>query len=64
MKRMKHKSTPTTRPIPVRLHGETCDRLDKVAQMLCANRALIMRLAITQILPDLEAGRLILKPAA
>jgi predicted DNA-binding protein len=50
-----------TKPIPVRLPQPTCDRLDAAAGKLCSTRAGIMRLAITQILPDLEAGRLVIK---
>lgn len=60
---MKLSDTPAqpTRPIPVRLSGPTTRRLDGVARRLACPRAVVIRLAIHQILPEIEAGHLILR---
>jgi|GEM_PF-6246114 len=57
---MKLKKEPT-KPIPVRLTKRSTDRIDRAAGKLSTNRASIIRLAVEQLLPDIEAGRLILK---
>jgi hypothetical protein len=48
---------PRTRPIPIRLTAFTTNRLDAAARRLSSNRAAVIRLAIHQLLPDIEAGR-------
>lgn len=50
-----------TRPIPVRLSGRLTQRLDGVARRLACPRAVVIRLAIHQILPEIEAGHLRLR---
>jgi len=39
----------------------TTDRLDRAATRLASNRTAVIRLAILQILPDIEAGQIRLK---
>jgi len=53
---------PRTKPVPIRLDKETRRRLDDAARKLSSKRAAVVRLAIHQLLPDIEAGTLILKP--
>jgi len=50
-----------TKPIPVRLDPKTCARLDSAAEAIGGNRSTIVRLAILNQLPDIEAGRITLK---
>jgi predicted DNA-binding protein len=50
-----------TKPVPVRLNAESRDRLDSAAKKLSSNRASVIRLAIQQLLPAIEAGTLNLK---
>lgn len=57
---MKVKKEKTT-PIPVRFTQRATDRIDRAAGRLSSNRAAVIRLAIEQLLPDIEAGRIILK---
>ena len=52
---------PKTKPIPVRLNRDTRVQLDSAARRLASNRACVIRLAIYQLLPDVEAGRITLK---
>jgi len=52
---------PKTKPVPIRLDQADRDRLDIAATKLSSNRAAVIRLAIHQLLPDIEAGRIILK---
>jgi hypothetical protein len=52
-----------TRTIPIRMDDLTADRLDSAAGRLSSTRAAVVRLAIFQLLPQVEAGRLILKGA-
>jgi len=54
--------TEKTKPIPVRLSDLTRGRLDKAAKRLSSTRAGVIRFAISQLLPDVEAGRINLKP--
>jgi predicted transcriptional regulator len=52
---------PRTKPVPIRLDHATTGRLDLAAKRLSSNRAAVIRLAIHQMLPDIEAGQLTLK---
>ena len=55
-----NKKSPT-KPVPVRLNKTQCDRIDSAAKKLSSNRAGVIRLAIHQLLPDIEAGTITLK---
>lgn len=55
------KSNPRTRPVPIRLDERTRERLEKAARRLTSTRAGVIRLAIVQFLPDVEAGQINLK---
>ncbi len=50
-----------TKPVPIRLDQDSRDRLDSAAIKLSSNRAGVIRLAILQLLPEIEAGTLRLK---
>jgi len=54
------KKTPT-KPVPIRLNKSQCDRLDSAARKLSSNRAAVVRLAIHQLLPEIESGTLTLR---
>jgi hypothetical protein len=49
------------RPIPVRFNLLTASRLTAAAKKIASNRAVIIRLAVLQVLPEIEAGHLRLK---
>lgn len=51
----------TTKPVPVRFNKVTRNRLDNAAKKLSSNRAAIVRLAVHQLLPEIEAGTITLK---
>lgn len=50
-----------TKPVPIRMDKDQRDRLDSAAKKLSSNRAAVVRLAIQQLLPEIEAGTLTLK---
>lgn len=50
-----------TKPIPIRMDAVLRSRLDRAAKRLSSNRASVIRLAIRQILPEVESGHLILR---
>ena len=58
---MKLPTKSETKPVPIRLDQQSRDRLDRAAKKLSSNRAAVVRLAIFQLLPDIEAGTLTLK---
>jgi len=45
-----------TKPVPIRLNQHSRDRLDRAVKKLSSNRAAVVRLAIDQFLPQVEAG--------
>lgn len=50
-----------TRPVPIRLAPEIRGRLDTAAKRLASNRSAVIRLAIFQMLPEIESGHLVLR---
>lgn len=61
---MNANSIEKTRPVPIRLSKEMRTRLDSAAARFCTTRSGILRLAIDQLLPDLELGRIVIKKPA
>ena len=45
-----------TRTIPIRMDDYTKGRIDRAALRMASNRTAVIRLAILQILPEIEAG--------
>lgn len=50
-----------TKPVPVRFDETTRARLGRAAKKLSSNRAAVVRLAVYQLLPEIEAGSITLK---
>lgn len=52
--------TKKTKPVPVRLDGETIRRLERAANRMGSNNSSVIRFAIIQVLPDIERGTIVL----
>jgi predicted DNA-binding protein len=47
-----------TKPVPIRIDALTIARLDKAAKHLASSRAALIRMAILQILAEIESGQM------
>lgn len=53
-----------TKPVPIRIDARTDERLRRAAKKMGSNRASVIRFAIINQLPDIEAGHITLRPDA